>query len=286
MSGRLRDHTVEQNWSAYTEDEHAIWRLLFERQQKLLKRRACREYLEGLQGLGVAAHGIPDFRRLSDILDRATGWRIAPVPGLVPDDVFFAFLAARRFPSTCFIRCRDQLDYLQEPDIFHDICGHVPMLMNPVFADYMQAYGEGGLKALRLGHLEHLARLYWYTVEFGLIATPEGLRIYGSGILSSAGESVYCLEDPHLHRLRFDLRRVMRTQYHIDRYQETYFVIDDFGQLFAATRPDFAPIYQEIAMLPDIPAEAVLPEDRGYAASRPGIRARKKEGPRVSTARV
>jgi phenylalanine-4-hydroxylase len=266
MSGRLADHTIEQNWEAYTEDEHAVWRLLFERQQKLLKRRACREYLDGLQQLGVAAHGIPDFRRLSDILDRATGWRIVAVPGLVPDDVFFAFLAARRFPSTCFIRRRDQLDYLQEPDVFHDIAGHV----------------EGGLKAVHLGHLGHLARLYWYTVEFGLIATQEGLRIYGSGILSSAGESVYSLEDPHPHRLRFDLRRVMRTQYHIDRYQETYFVIDDFAQLFAATRPDFAPIYGEIGVLPDIPAEAILPNDREYAGAKP----RKKEGPRVSTARV
>jgi phenylalanine-4-hydroxylase len=282
MSGRLADHTIEQNWEAYTEDEHAVWRLLFERQQKLLKRRACREYLDGLQQLGVAAHGIPDFRRLSDILDRTTGWRIVAVPGLVPDDVFFAFLAARRFPSTCFIRRRDQLDYLQEPDVFHDIAGHVPMLMNPVFADYIQAYGEGGLKAVHLGHLRHLARLYWYTVEFGLIATEEGLRIYGSGILSSAGESVYALEDPHPHRLRFDLRRVMRTQYHIDRYQETYFVIDDFAQLFAATRPDFAPIYGEIGVLPDVPAEAILPNDREYAGAKP----RKKEGPRVSTARV
>ena len=282
MSGRLADHTIEQNWDAYTEDEHAIWRLLFERQQKLLKRRACREYLDGLQQLGVAAHGIPDFRRLSDILDRATGWRIVAVPGLVPDEVFFAFLAARRFPSTCFIRRRDQLDYLQEPDVFHDIAGHVPMLMSPVFADYMQAYGEGGLKAVHLGHLNHLARLYWYTVEFGLIATDDGLRIYGSGILSSAGESVYCLEDPHPHRLRFDLRRVMRTQYHIDRYQETYFVIDDFAQLFAATRPDFAPIYHEISVLPDIPAEAILPDDSQCAEDR----RRKKEGPRVSTARV
>ena len=282
MSGRLADHTIEQNWDAYTEDEHAIWRLLFERQQKLLKRRACREYLDGLQQLGVAAHGIPDFRRLSDILDRATGWRIVAVPGLVPDEVFFAFLAARRFPSTCFIRRRDQLDYLQEPDVFHDIAGHVPMLMNPVFADYMQAYGEGGLKAVHLGHLNHLARLYWYTVEFGLIATDDGLRIYGSGILSSAGESVYCLEDPHPHRLRFDLRRVMRTQYHIDRYQETYFVIDDFAQLFAATRPDFAPIYHEISVLRDIPAEAILPDDSQCAEDR----RRKKEGPRVSTARV
>src|SRR5438477_8878645 len=262
MSGRLRDHTVEQNWPAYTEDEHAIWRLLFERQQKLLKRRACREYLEGLQELGVAAHGIPDFGRLSDILDRATGWRIAPVPGLVPDDVFFAFLAARRFPSTCFIRRRDQLDYLEEPDIFHDIYGHVPMLMNPVFADYMQAYGEGGLKALRLGHLKQLARLYWYTVEFGLIATQEGLRIYGSGILSSAGESLYCLDDPRPNRVRFDLRRVMRTRYRIDDFQQTYFVIDDFRQLFDATRPDFAPIYHEIAAQPDLEPDALIHSDR------------------------
>ena len=237
--GDIGDYTIEQNWSEYGEEEHAIWRLLFERQQELLVGRACREYLDGLSGLGVAAGGIPDFRRLSDLLDRATGWHIAAVPGLVPDDIFFAFLARRRFPSTCFIRRRDQLDYLQEPDVFHDICGHVPMLMNPVFADYMQAYGEGGLKALRLGHLEQLARLYWYTVEFGLIATEEGLRIYGSSILSSAGESLYCLDDPRPNRLRFDLGRVMRTQYRIDRYQETYFVIDDFEQLFAATRPDF-----------------------------------------------
>src|SRR5437773_2612501 len=277
----IREYTIEQNWSQYSAEEHAIWRLLFDRQQHLLVGRACREYLDGLKDLGVAAGGIPEFGRLSDSLDQATGWRIVAVPGLVPDDVFFALLARRRFPSTCFIRRRDQLDYLQEPDVFHDVCGHVPMLMNPVFADYMQAYGEVGLKALRLGHLEHLARLYWYTVEFGLLSTPEGLRIYGSGILSSAGESVYCLEDPHPHRLRFDLRRVMRTRYHIDRYQETYFVIDDFGQLFAATGPDFAPIYREIAMLPEIAAEAILHEDREYAAFQP----RKKAGPRVSTAR-
>ena len=280
----VRDCTIEQNWSGYSADEHAIWRLLFDRQQHLLVGRACREYLDGLHGLDVAAGGIPDFRRLSDLLDRATGWRIAAVPGIVPDDVFFGLLARRRFPSTCFIRRRDQLDYLQEPDVFHDICGHVPMLMNPVFADYMQAYGEGGLKALRLGHLQELARLYWYTVEFGLIATSEGLRIYGSGILSSAGESVYCLEDPHPHRLRFDLRRVMRTRYHIDRYQQTYFVIDDFAELFAATRPDFAPIYREIAVLPEIAADAVLPGEQEHG--HPSWRARKKKGPRVSTARV
>src|SRR5258707_5656272 len=203
VAARRADFTIEQDWAAYNAEEHAIWRTLFHRQQEILAEGACPEFLAGLAGLGVAADGIPDFRRLNSLLGAATGWTIVAVPGLVPDAVFFAHLANRRFPSTCFIRRADQLDYLQEPDIFHDIYGHVPMLMNPVFADYMQAYGEGGLKALQLGHLPMLARLYWYTVEFGLIATPQGRRIYGSGILSSAGESAYCLEDPHPHHVRF-----------------------------------------------------------------------------------
>jgi phenylalanine-4-hydroxylase len=268
MGGTRPDFTIAQDWQSYSEEEHAIWRFLFERQQKLLEGRASREYLDGLRGLGVAAGGIPDFRRLSDVLDRATGWRIVAVPGLVPGDVFFAHLAERRFPSTCFIRGRDQLDYLQEPDVFHDVYGHVPMLMNPIFADYMQAYGQGGLKALGLGHLPLLARLYWYTVEFGLIATPEGLRIYGSGILSSAGESIYCLDDPRPRRLRFDLRRVMRTRYRIDDFQQTYFVIGGFEELFAATRPDFAPIYRALADMPDLAPEALLPTDRVVSRTR------------------
>ena len=275
------DFTIDQDWHGYSEEDHAIWRLLFERQQRLLKGRAYREYLDGLGELGVEAHGIPDFRRLSDVLDAATGWRIVAVPGLVPDDVFFAHLARRRFPSTCFIRRRDQLDYLQEPDVFHDICGHVPLL-NPIFADYMQAYGQGGLKALGLGHLKRLARLYWYTVEFGLIATPEGLRIYGSGILSSAGESVYSLRDPRPHRVRFDLRRIMRTHYRIDDFQQIYFVIDDFQQLFDATRRDFAPIYREIALLPEIEPAALIPGDLEFERSGKG----KKMGRRIAAAQV
>jgi phenylalanine-4-hydroxylase len=274
MSGNgprtVSDFAIEQNWQGYSEKEHAVWRLLFERQQKLLIGRACDEYLDGLCTLGVAAGGIPDFRRLSDVLERTTGWRIVAVPGLVPDAVFFGHLAHRRFPSTCFIRRPDQLDYLQEPDVFHDICGHVPLLMNPVFADYMQAYGEGGLKAQGLGHLQRLARLYWYTVEFGLIATTAGLRIYGSGILSSAGESIHCLDDPQPHRLGFDLRRVMRTRYFIDRFQQTYFVIDDFAQLFEATSPDLTPIYREVAALPDLDPDAVLDSDRRFDAAVEG----------------
>jgi phenylalanine-4-hydroxylase len=279
MTALHPDCTIEQDWQSYSEEAHATWRLLFDRQQRLLARRACREYLDGLARLGVEAHGIPDFRRLGDILERSTGWRIVAVPGLVPDDVFFAHLAGRRFPSTCFIRRRDQLDYLQEPDVFHDICGHVPLLMNPVFADYMQAYGEGGLKALRLGHLPQLARLYWYTVEFGLISTEEGLRIYGSGILSSAGESVYCLDDPRPRRLHFDLRRIMRTRYRIDDFQQLYFVIDDFQELFDATRPDFAPIYREVADLPDLEPTERLAQDRDFFPA-------KKMGRTLSAAQV
>jgi phenylalanine-4-hydroxylase len=255
------DFTIEQDWSAYSAEEHAIWRTLFHRQQEILRERACPEFLDGLAGLGVAADGIPDFRRLNTLLDAATGWTIVAVPGLVPDAVFFGHLANRRFPSTCFIRRADQLDYLQEPDIFHDVYGHVPMLMNPVFADYMQAYGEGGIKALRLGSLDRLARLYWYTVEFGLIRSPAGIRIYGSGIVSSKGESIYSLESPVPNRIAFDLLRIMRTEYRIDDFQETYFVIDSFEQLFAATQPDFGPYYDQLQGTSDFAPETVLPGD-------------------------
>jgi len=264
------DFTISQDWSIYSPEEHDIWRTLFHRQESVLKGRACEEFLAGVQALGVVADAIPDFRRLNDTLGAATQWSIVAVPGLVPDAVFFEHLANRRFPSTCFIRRRDQLDYLQEPDIFHDIFGHVPMLMNPVFADYMQAYGQGGLKALRLGALHHLARLYRYTVEFGLIETAAGLRIYGSGIVSSKGESVYCLEDGRPNRLRFDLLRVMRTQYRIDDFQVTYFAIRSFEELFEATRPDFTPYYTELAGMSDIEAATILASDGVLHRGTPG----------------
>ncbi|NNG05724.1 MAG: phenylalanine 4-monooxygenase [Inquilinus sp.] len=255
------DFTIDQDWDRYTAGEHGVWRALFHRQAELLKGRSTPEFLAGIEKLNIAADGIPDFRRLNDMLARATGWRIVAVPGLVPDDIFFDHLANRRFPSTCFIRKPEQMDYLQEPDVFHDVFGHVPLLVNPVFADYMQAYGRGGLKALGLGSLHRLARLYWYTVEFGLIRTADGLRIYGAGILSSKGESVYCLDDPQPNRIAFDLLRIMRTKYRIDDFQETYFVIDSFDQLFAATAPDFTPYYEELAATEDLEPGAVLPED-------------------------
>ena len=262
-----RDFVIDQAWDSYTEEDHATWRTLFRRQATVLLNRACDEFLDGLRGLGVAADGIPDFRDLNAILGPATGWRIVAVPGLVPDEIFFEHLANRRFPATNWIRAPEQMDYLEEPDVFHDIYGHVPMLMNPVFADYMQAYGKGGLKAQRLGALPYLARLYWYTVEFGLIRGAHGLRVYGSGIVSSRGESIYCLESETPNRVAFDLMRVMRTRYRIDDFQETYFVIDSFAELFDATRPDFTPLYERLRQRSDLAPGDVLPDDRRVARS-------------------
>jgi len=255
------DYTIDQDWERYSDEDHAVWRTLFERQAALLPGRVTPEFLDGMNRLEIAADGIPDFRRLNEMLDRATGWSIVAVPGLVPDAIFFEHLANRRFPSTCFIRSREQLDYLQEPDVFHDVFGHVPLLVNPVFADYMQAYGEGGLKAAGQDALTYLARLYWYTVEFGLVRTDEGLRIYGAGIVSSKGESVFCLDAPDPNRVAFDLMRIMRTDYRIDDYQETYFVIDSFEQLFDATAPDFTPLYAELKKTETVAPGTLLPTD-------------------------
>ncbi len=256
------DYTCEQHPENYTQEDHAIWRELFNLQSGLLAQRACGEYLQSLPKLGVTAEGIPDFRRMSDILEKTTGWRIVTVPGLIPGTVFHAHLARRQFPVTYWIRSREQIDYLAEPDIFHDLFGHVPMLMNPVFADYMQEFGKGGVKAAGQGNIKYLERLYWYTVEFGLIRTQDGIRIYGSGIVSSKTESIYCLEDTRPHRIGFNLRRIMRTNYRYDNLQESYFVVDNFEQLFEATRPDFTPIYEEIQTQAGIEPYLLLPEDK------------------------
>lgn len=241
------DFTIEQVWSAYTVEEHDIWNLLYKRQIALLPGRTTDAFLDGLEKLSLNDGGIPDLEKLNPKLKALTGWTVVMVPHLVPDDVFFEHLANRRFPAGRFIRTREQLDYLQEPDVFHDIFGHVPLLTQPVFADYMQAYGQGGLRALKYNALKNLARLYWYTVEFGLIQTPEGLRHYGAGIVSSYGEAQFSLESPSPHRIKFDLMRVMQTDYKIDDYQDCYFVVDSFDELFEATQQDFAPIYNALS---------------------------------------
>jgi phenylalanine-4-hydroxylase len=256
------DWTVPQDWQRYTDAEHAVWDQLFARQSAMLPGRATQSFLDGLGVLRLSRPGIPDFEELSERLRGLTGWSVVAVPGLVPDEVFFRHLANRRFPSGRFIRTPAQFDYLQEPDVFHDVFGHVPLLANPVFADYMQAYGEGGLRSLQFGALDKLARLYWYTVEFGLIREAGGLRLYGAGIVSSYGESLFALESASPNRLGFDLKRVMRTEYKIDDYQRSYFVIDSFDALLRETlETDFAPLYAELEGLADIPVDAVLPSD-------------------------
>jgi phenylalanine-4-hydroxylase len=257
------DWTIPQDWAAYTPAEHAMWDRLFARQSELLLGRAVPAFLNGLDVLHLSRPGIPDFAELSERLSKLTGWRVVAAPGLVPDEVFFDHLAHRRFVAGRFIRRPDQIDYLQEPDVFHDLFGHVPLLSDPVFADYMQAYGEGGLRAARLGAIERLARLYWHTVEFGLIRSHEGLRIYGSGIVSSHGESLYALDDPKPPRIAFDMKRVMRTRYRIDAYQSAYFVIDSFEGLLKLTlETDFAPLYRELARTTDIAPGEVVASDR------------------------
>lgn len=260
--GAAPDWTIDQGWDRYTPEEHGTWLTLYDRQAEVLPGRAAEAFIHGLHALDLRGEGIPDFRRISERLSKLTGWSVVAVPGLVPDEVFFDHLANRRFPAGNFIRRADQLDYLQEPDVFHDVYGHVPMLTDPVFADYMAAYGRGGLRAMGSGQLHNLARLYWYTVEFGLMNTAEGLRIYGAGIVSSKTESIFALEDPSPNRLGFDLERVMRTLYRIDDFQQVYFVIDSLQALFEATQQDFCPIYERLKGLEDLPIEAVLPTDR------------------------
>ena len=246
---RASDWTIAQGWEAYAAAEHAVWKTLFERQSRLLPGRACDAFVAGMRDLPIGADAIPDFRRLSEVLMRRTGWQVVAVPGLVPDEVFFEHLSQRRFPAGNFIRQAHQLDYLEQPDVFHDVFGHVPMLMNPVMADFVQAYGMGGLRAQRLGTLELLARVYWYTVEFGLVREGAATRIYGAGIASSRAESVFALDHPSPNRVRFDLERVMRTRYRIDDFQETYFVLDSLEQLLELARIDFEPIYARVGRM-------------------------------------
>ncbi len=256
------DWTIDQGWANYTKEEHGVWRTLFERQSKLLPGRACDEFIRGMQDLPIGPEQIPDFEQMSKVLKKRTGWEVVAVPGLVPDDVFFGHLANRRFPAGQFIRKPHELDYLEEPDVFHDVFGHVPMLMNPVIADYIQAYGEGGLRASRLGVLEKLARVYWYTVEFGLVQQSDGLRIYGAGIASSASETRFSVESDSPNRVRFELERVMQTNYRIDDFQETYFVLGHLDELLELAQIDFAPLYDRLKGAPEHDAGAVLANDQ------------------------
>ena len=277
-AGTAEDWTIPQDWAAYTPQEHALWDRLFARQAQMLPDRAVAEFMNGLDVLRMTRPGIPDFDELSERLMKLTGWQVVAVPGLVPDRLFFDHLANRRFVAGRFLRTPDQIDYLSEPDIFHDVFGHVPLLANPAFADYMQAYGQGGLRADGLGAIDRLARLYWYTVEFGLVRQGDDLKLYGAGIVSSHGESIYALDDPSPNRLGFDLKRLMRTRYRIDDYQQSYFVIDSFEDLLRQTvETDFAPLYAQLDGLLDLDTDTILPTDRVYTRGTQAYAKRKKE---------
>ncbi len=246
------DYTMDQKWDEYTDTDHDVWRRLFERQMEILPGRVYDEFLRSVERLQFTPDKIPNFEELSDILEPLTGWRIVATAGLIPGTHFFNHLANRRFPVTFWIRKPEEIDYLEEPDLFHDLFGHVPLLSNPVFADYIAAYGRGGVKALNLKAVKYITRLFWYTVEFGLINTPEGRRFYGAGIASSPGESKFALESDSPNHLAFDIERMMQTATIIDDYQQSYFVIDSLEQLFNATKPDFTDYYNRLRPLPTL----------------------------------
>lgn len=257
------DCIIDQDWGHYTAQDHATWGALFTRQMDVLKDRACSEYFAGLKTLGLTAGGVPDFEIMNRNLRAATGWEVVAVPGLIPSKPFFSMLENRQFPAGNFIRKPEELDYLEEPDIFHDVFGHVPLLTNPAYADYMQAYGRAGQDAIAHKGVKFLARLNWYTIEFGLIRNGDDIKIYGAGIVSSYGEARYALDDPSPNHLQFDLERVLRTGYYIDDFQASYFVIDSFEKLFeeCLERP-FVPLYEDYKTLPQFTPFEILDGDR------------------------
>lgn len=257
------DYTVDQDMAAYSDTDRRVWRTLMRRQREIARDSACAEFIRGVDLLGSTTQ-IPDLAEVSDFIEARTGWRLVAVPGFIPDAAFFSHLAARRFPVSVWVRRPEEMDYLVEPDLFHDFFGHVPMLLHPVFSNYLAAYGAKGVQAEALGTTPRLARLYWYMVEFGLIDTSRGLRAYGAGMLSSKAETLYSLSSPKPHRLWFDLERVMRTDYMIDDFQKTYFVLPDFDQLFAVMHDDFAPLYARLANKPDIDPATLIAGDRTY----------------------
>lgn len=262
------DFSIVQDLSVHTEDEHRLWRQLFQRQSKVAQRYAAKAFLDGMHNLDMSPDRIPDFEATSKRLRQLTGWEIVAVPGLIPDTAFFQHLANRRFPVTVWIREPHEIDYLVEPDVFHDFFGHVPLLTQPIFADYLQAYGAKGAEAMRLGATKILARLFWYMVEFGLIRENGEIKAYGAGMLSSATETAFSVDSPKPHRVMFDLARVMGTDFRIDDFQSTYFVLDRFDDLFAAMNQPFAPLYAALKSAKPIPATELRPGDQVISQGR------------------
>ncbi len=243
--GNLDFYTIPQKWDEYTDIEHQTWQKLYKNQMEVLEGRAMKSFMPSLKALNINAHEIPRIEKINDILMEKTGWQAVCVPGLIPAEPFFELLANKRFPVGQFIRRPEQMDYIQEPDIFHDVFGHVPILADQTFADHVEAYGHGGLKAAKLGSVDLISRIYWHSVEFGLIKEDDELRIFGAGILSSPTECIFAIDSDSPTRIKFNSERILRTKYDIDDFQENYFVINDFQELFDATKPDFTPLYEK-----------------------------------------
>lgn len=244
---------THEKWENFTETDHTTWKTLFDRQEKLLDTYAVDPVMAGLRKLQICQDKIPRFDTVNAILKKETGFSIVPVTGSIPVSLLFKLLSVRRFPSTCFIRQPEQMDYLEAPDIFHDVFGHMPLLSDPLFADAMALFGKKGVIAMEMGLLKFAAALYWFTVEFGLINTKNGLRVYGAGILSSKSEMQYSIDDMTPLRLQFNGLRMMKTQYHVDALQKTYFVITHFQQLFDfLSELDWGAVQHVLPLLPDI----------------------------------
>ena len=239
-SGKLRaaaPYLIAQDWAAYTPEQHAIWRELVERRLPQLQEHACAEYLEGFELIGLQADKLPDLTAVSSRLQPRTGWQSTPVSGFLPADAFFEMLAARMFPTTTWIRGRDSLEYTPEPDIFHDVFGHVPMHAHPVFANFLEHYGKvcAGLKSADA--LERMGRLFWYTVEFGVIREQGKIKVYGSGLISSHGECTHVVERGSGVEIReFDLDKVLEEKVDTGNMQKVLYAIESFEQIYEATK--------------------------------------------------
>lgn len=264
--GCASDWTMPQNWDAFTDEEHGVWDRLLAKQSSALDNLASKAFLKGLDILNLSKPGIPDHHELNERLKTSTGWEIVAVPGWIPNEPFFTHLVNKRFPAANFLRSGKDMDYSDEPDMFHDIFGHIPMLTDPVFSDFLVAYGKAGLRAEKLGASDYLGRLWLYTVEFGLVVEEGELRAYGGGLLSSLAETIAAVASPDVRRLRLEIPRVMRTGYHFDKFQDVYFVVDSFNDLLRQTeQTNFAVLYEEITELGDLDPAASTPQDQPFA---------------------
>lgn len=283
--GVAPDWTMPQSWGAFTAAQHATWRTLFGQQSAALDGYACHSFLNGLEILRNLKPGVPDFAELNAVLKPVSGWEVVAVPGWIPNEPFFQHLANKRFPAANFLRPPEQIGYSEEPDMFHDIFGHVPMLANPAFSDFLVAYGQAGLRAEKLGASDFLGRLWLYTTEFGLVVENGELRAFGGGLLSSYAETIRSTTSNEPRRIWLDIERVMRTKYHFDEFQRIYFVVESFEELLRKTEEtDFASIYRRIVDEGTLDPDDAFPGDCAYEGVlqpvRPGPAFMNEDAPR------